>query len=131
VSRDRLVDALWPRYPPADPATNLRILISRARQALGDTSLIVTEAGGYSFAATGAFSLDTETFLEAVAAGSRLIAQGKMRGGLEMFDAALARWAEPLPEFACESWATPYRERLERAHLEALEGAALTPIPLT
>ena len=43
VSRDQLAEALWPRDPPPDPTNRLKVLVSRARQTLGDTSLIVTE----------------------------------------------------------------------------------------
>ena len=41
VPRDVLVAALWPEREPADPGANLAVLASRARHALGDSSLIV------------------------------------------------------------------------------------------
>jgi tetratricopeptide (TPR) repeat protein len=84
----------------------------------------VTEPGGYSFAATGAFSVDAQTFLDTVAAGARLIAAGSARQGLAAFAAALEQWGEPLPEFADEPWAASYRSRIARAYLEALGGGA-------
>src|SRR5438270_4037362 len=111
VSRDLLIEALWPAGAPADPDLNLNVLVTRARNALGAPSLILTGPGGYSFAGTDACSVDAELFLELVAAG-------------RMTD-ALARWGgEPLEEDAYAGWAQEYRDRLNRSHLEALEGAA-------
>jgi DNA-binding SARP family transcriptional activator len=50
VSKDVLAEALWPERLPADPAANIEVLVSRARRALGDPSLILTVPGGYAFA---------------------------------------------------------------------------------
>jgi hypothetical protein len=69
VSRDVLAEALWPERMPADPTTNLRVLVQRARAALGDAALIVTGSGGYSFSAADSCGVDTETFLVRVKAG--------------------------------------------------------------
>jgi DNA-binding SARP family transcriptional activator len=111
VSRDLLIEALWPAGAPADPDLNLNVLVTRARSALGASSLVLTGPGGYSFAGAGACSVDAESFLEFVASG-------------RMTD-ALALWGgEPLAEDAYADWAQDYRDRLNRAHLEALEGAA-------
>lgn len=110
VSRDVLIEALWPAGPPADPDLNLNVLVTRARSALGASSLILTGPGGYSFDGSDACRVDAESFLELVAAG-------------RMTD-ALAVWGgEPLAEDAYADWAQAYRDRLNRAHLEALEGA--------
>jgi DNA-binding SARP family transcriptional activator len=111
VSRDLLIEALWPAGPPADPDLNLNVLVTRARSALGAPSLILTGPGGYSFSGTDGCSVDAESFLELVAGG-------------RMTD-ALAVWGgEPLAEDAYADWAQDYRDRLNRAHFEALEGAA-------
>jgi DNA-binding SARP family transcriptional activator/tetratricopeptide (TPR) repeat protein len=111
VSRDRLIEALWPAGAPADPDLNLNVLVTRARSALGAPSLILTGPGGYSFAGADACRVDAESFLEFVASG-------------RMTD-ALALWGgEPLAEDAYADWAQEYRDHLNRAHLEALEGAA-------
>ncbi|HYR64137.1 MAG TPA: AAA family ATPase [Actinomycetota bacterium] len=111
VSRDVLTEALWPQGPPADPDLNLNVLVTRARSALGDPSLIVTGAGGYSFALGDACTVDAERFLE-------LVGSGQMRPALELWT------GEPLAEDAYEDWAQAYRSRLWLANLEALEGAA-------
>src|SRR3954471_13739668 len=46
VPHDALADALWPDRMPADPATNLGVLVNRARRALGDPRVVVTGSGG-------------------------------------------------------------------------------------
>jgi len=51
VPHDALADALWPDRLPADPATNLGVLVNRARRALGDPGVIVTGSGGYALGA--------------------------------------------------------------------------------
>src|SRR6266571_8724775 len=73
VSRDVLTEALWPDGPPADPDLNLNVLVTRARRALGDPSLIHTAPGGYSFVGGAACSVDAEVFLEQVRTGRSLL----------------------------------------------------------
>ncbi|HEX9314434.1 MAG TPA: hypothetical protein VGA71_03340, partial [Actinomycetota bacterium] len=62
VSREALTRALWPKRPPADPAANLRVLVNLARRALGDPALLLTGAGGYSFAGGPSCVVDAEVF---------------------------------------------------------------------
>jgi DNA-binding SARP family transcriptional activator len=111
VPRDVLTEALWPQGAPADPALNLNVLVTRARQGLGDPSLIVTGPGGYSFAETPACTVDADRFLE-------LVAAGRAREALDLWG------GEPLAEDAYQDWSAEFRRRLGQAHLEALEAAA-------
>ena len=111
VSRDLLIEALWPAGAPADPDLNLNVLVTRARSALGAPSLILTGPGGYSFAGDAACRVDAESFLQ-------FVASGRMTDALALWD------GEPLAEDAYADWAQESRDRLNRAHLEALEGAA-------
>src|SRR5437879_6788261 len=69
VSRETLTQALWPQRPPADPAANLRVLVNLARRALGDPALLLTGAGGYSFAGGPSCVVDAEVFCARVEAG--------------------------------------------------------------
>jgi DNA-binding SARP family transcriptional activator/class 3 adenylate cyclase len=125
VSRDVLAEALWPGRMPADPGANLRVLVQRARAALGDPSLILTGPGGYSFAAGGDCAVDAEAFLSAVDAGRRHLAAGQAGLALRELRAALDAWGgEPLAEDAYEDWAQEPRSALFRAYLEALEDGA-------
>jgi class 3 adenylate cyclase/DNA-binding SARP family transcriptional activator len=124
VSSDVLADALWPERMPADPAGNLRVLVRRARAALGDPPLIVTGPGGYSFAAGTGCAVDAEDFLARVRAGQDHIAAGHAGAALREFRAGVDLWAEPLAEDAYEDWAQEFRGSLGRAYLQALESGA-------
>ncbi len=124
VSRDVLAEALWPERMPADPSANLRVLVQRARAALGDPALIVTGPSGYSFAAGAGCEVDTETFLAGVRAGQEHFAAGHAGAALRDFRSALDLWGEPLAEDAYDDWALEIRASLGRAHLQALETGA-------
>jgi DNA-binding SARP family transcriptional activator/class 3 adenylate cyclase len=130
VSRDVLAEALWPERKPADPTANLRVLVQRARAALGDPSLIVTGPGGYSFAPGAGCEVDTETFLARVQAGQDHFTAGHAAAALRDFRAALDLWSEPLAEDAYEYWAQDVRASLGRAYLQALETAAESALAL-
>jgi DNA-binding SARP family transcriptional activator len=125
VPRDILAEALWPRRAPADPVMNLNVMISRARQALGDPSLILTGPGGYSFVADNRCTVDVEAFLARVEAGKERLTNGQPGAALGAFRMAVELWAgEPLAEDAYEKWAQEYRAAVARTYLEALEGGA-------
>src|SRR5690349_11753397 len=47
VPKDLIAGVLWPDDPPADPAGNIEVLVSRIRRAMGDRSLIRMGPGGY------------------------------------------------------------------------------------
>jgi hypothetical protein len=61
VSKDVLAEALWSESLPADRAANIEVLVSRARRALSDPSLILTVPGGYVFAGQGRCLVDAES----------------------------------------------------------------------
>ena len=130
VARDVLADALWPGRMPANPAANLRVLVQRARAALGDPALILTGPGGYSFAAgTDNCRVDAETFLAAVEDGRRHLAAGQAGLALRELRAALDFWGgEPLAEDAYEDWAAEPRAALLRSYLDALEDGAVAAL---
>lgn len=124
VPKDLIADALWPDNPPADPAGNIEVLVSRIRSALGDRSLIRTGPGGYVLTDTGRCHVDAEEFLAAVRAG-RDAPRGRPEEALTCFRAALEIWrGEPLPEDTYADWAQADRRQLSMAYLEALDGAA-------
>lgn len=118
VSNDLLAEALWPGRLPADPTANLQVLVNRARNALGDASLIATGHGGYTLGPS--CGVDTESFLDAVAAPD--VTSAALR-------AALTTWlGDPLPEEAYADWAADYRAALFRARQHALERAATSAL---
>lgn len=125
VSRDVLAESLWPRRLPADPAANLRVLVARARRALGDPSLIVTSQGGYSFSTDNHCVVDAEVFFSRVRSARARLGAGRPDAALRELRAALEAWGgEPLAEDAYEEWSQEYRRGLAQAHQQALEDAA-------
>lgn len=125
VPRDVLIDALWPRTPPADPGASLNVLVNRARKALGEPSPLETGSGGYAFVGDDSWSVDAEAFLALVEQGRALVAAEDSSAALLAFRSALDIWGgEPLPEDAYADWAQGYRSTLLRSFQECLEGAA-------
>ena len=118
VPHDVLAEALWPDRLPADPAGNLGVLVNRARRAVDDPGVVVTGAGGY---ALGPCRVDVVDFLHGLdrARGAR-----EPAATLRAADAALALWADPLPEDTYAEWAREPRERLLRNRVDLLEVAA-------
>jgi DNA-binding SARP family transcriptional activator/tetratricopeptide (TPR) repeat protein len=124
VPKDLIADALWPDVPPADPAGNIEVLVSRIRRALGDRTLIRTGPGGYILADGGRCRVDAEEFLAAVQAGRAALA-ARPGESLASFRLALDIWrGEPLSEDTYADWAQADRRHLSLAYLEALDGAA-------
>ncbi len=112
VPHDALADVLWPDRLPADPATNLGVLVNRARRALGDPAVIVTGSGGY---ALGPCAVDVDEFLAAL---DRARAATDPAAAARACATALELWGEPLPEDTYADWARDSRERLRRAWAE-------------
>jgi DNA-binding SARP family transcriptional activator/tetratricopeptide (TPR) repeat protein len=124
VPKDLIADALWPDDPPADPAGNIEVLVSRIRHALGDRTLIRTGPGGYVLADGGRCRVDAEEFLAAAQTGRVTLAE-RPGEALTSFRAALDIWrGEPLPEDTYADWAQAARRHLSLGYLEALDGAA-------
>lgn len=129
VPKDALADALWADRLPADPAGSLEVLIHRARRALGDPSLITTGPGGYAFTGGEGCLIDAEEFRRLTEAGRTALAEEDWAEALSRLGRALEWWrGEPLVEDAYADWARPVRAKLERLHLEALEGAAASAL---
>jgi DNA-binding SARP family transcriptional activator len=124
LSKDVIIEALWPEQPPADAPGNVEVLVSRIRRALGDRALVATGPGGYSLVGDRRCSVDVEEFLGAAASAHGAAGRDPVRA-LTVFHQALALWGgEPLAEDAYEDWAQEHRRHLWRVHLEVLEGAA-------
>lgn len=131
VPREFLIEALWPERTPVDPAANLRVLVALARKALDAPSLLQSSAGGYAFSSTDGCTVDAEIFLAKLQRAQDSATHGSHRAALKDFRGALEVWGgEPLAEDVYQEWAQNYRRRLLRAHLDALEGAAVSALVL-
>ena len=105
VSRDALIEALWGEQLPADPATNLNVIVNRARRALGEPDAILTEGGGYRLRAGPDIVVDIEQFQEHVADASAELARAGHAAAASAAAEALRLWDDPLPEDAYAEWA--------------------------
>ena len=125
VPVDVLAEALWPDRQPADPAANVAVLVSRVRRALQNPSLIAAATGGYRFTADDSCAVDAELFLVCAEHGRAHLDAPRADAALKEFQAAADLWrGEPLPEDTYADWSHEYRERLLRAYIQVLEGAA-------
>jgi DNA-binding SARP family transcriptional activator len=122
ASHDRLADALWGERPPADPAGNLSVLVTRVRSALGDPSSIVSAAGGYRLSVECVVDLDE---VSDTVERARALLPSDPAAALTAFRTALTRWSEDvLAEDLDEPWAQAHRTIWLRRRQEALEDAA-------
>jgi len=107
------------------------VLVSRARRALQDPSLIVAATGGYLFTAGDNCTVDAELFLDYAERGRAHLDLRRADAALKEFRAALESWAgEPLPEDTYSDWSREYRERLLRSYVQVLEGGAEAALEL-
>jgi DNA-binding SARP family transcriptional activator len=103
VSVDRLVDCLWPAEPPARPAAEVAVLVSRLRAVLGADRIVRSDAG-YGLRANwldlDALAELTEEASRRLAAGSSALARAAAAGALALDRGPLladepdAPWAE-------------------------------------
>ena len=84
VHPDRLVDDLW-EAPPADPASDLSVLVSRARKLVGSDRLVRTD-GGYCLRAD---RVDRDDVVAIVLEASHRLAAGELEAARTRAEAAL------------------------------------------
>jgi DNA-binding SARP family transcriptional activator len=131
VPKDVLIEALWPSRDPADPGANLGVLVSRARHALGEASLILNRPGGYLYAEDDRTWIDTEAFAREAERGRTSLASGNPAAALRAYRSALALWTgDPLMENMYTDWAQGFRRRFSLLYEEALAGLAKTSLDL-
>lgn len=121
VSAERLAVALWGEEAPARAIKTVQVYVSRLRQALGDSGVVVTTPAGYRLCVQPD-ELDTQRFERLVDAGRRALAQGDAEGAGALLRKALALWrGPPLADLAFAPFALAATERLEEQRWEALE----------
>ncbi len=131
VPKDVLIEALWPGQNPADPEANLGVLVSRARRALDDASLILSRPGGYLYAQDDRTWVDTEAFAREVERGRMSLASENASAALQAYRSALALWTgDPLMENMYTEWAQGFRRRFSLLYEEALAGLAKASLEL-
>jgi predicted ATPase/DNA-binding SARP family transcriptional activator len=112
VTRDRLIDDLWPEEPPETAVASLHVYVSRLRKVLPPNRL-VRRSPGYELRVDGD-ELDAERFERLVIDARISIAAGDAERGSRVFADALALWRGPaLGDFGAEPWARPESARLD------------------
>jgi DNA-binding SARP family transcriptional activator/ABC-type transport system substrate-binding protein/streptogramin lyase len=121
VSRDTLIEALWPERPPGTAAHSLDVQISRLRRAFAPEDLLKTRSGGYVLEVHPE-QVDVHRFEQLLERGRQQSADGKHADALATLDNALELWrGPPLADLAYEDFARTEIERLDELRLVATE----------
>jgi DNA-binding SARP family transcriptional activator len=117
LTRDLVIDALWPRLDPEAGSANLRKAVHHARHALGRHDAVVVHGGEVLLWPERPVQVDAEEFeRKADVALAR-------RDAAECAEAARAYGGTLLPGSMYETWTAAARERLHARHLELLRMA--------
>jgi DNA-binding SARP family transcriptional activator/tetratricopeptide (TPR) repeat protein len=118
MSRDLVIDALWPQLDPEAGAANLRKAMHHGRQALGRHDAIILQAGELLLWSERPVVVDADTF------------EARARAALQHHDqadcaeVASEYGGDLLPGASYETWTEPHRERLRALYLDLLRNSA-------
>ena len=115
LSRDLVVDALWPSLHAEAGGANLRKAVHHARHALGWQGAVVQQSGELLLWPQGPIEVDTERFEQCAAQAAQ---------DPQACDEALRLYAaDLLPGMRYEPWTEATRERLRATWLDLLRAA--------
>lgn len=117
LTRDEVIDALWPQLEPEAGAANLRKAAHHARQALGRHDGIVLQAGEVLLWPERPVMVDALRFEQ------RADAALAQRDPADCADAAATYTGDLLPGARFEPWTEGARERLRERHLQLLRAS--------
>ncbi|MBN6034154.1 BTAD domain-containing putative transcriptional regulator [Amycolatopsis sp. 195334CR] len=126
VSRNAIVDALWPDEPPRNPASVLRTVLSRIRRALDHATggavgeLVLAEHGQYRLD-PAVVEVDYWAFADAVTRRRATIAPVQRT---DAYEAIVAHYGGPLAEGLDAEWLVAAREATRRDALDAVAALA-------
>lgn len=118
MTRDHVVDTLWPQLDPDAGAANLRKAAHHARQALGRHDGLVLHGGEVVLWAHGRVAVDVDRFEQLAQAA---LASGELGACTQAVDAYTG---DLLPGSTYEAWAEPARERLHARFMALLRASA-------
>jgi DNA-binding SARP family transcriptional activator len=128
VSREELIDAIWPHSPPADPAAALRTQLSHLRRALGDETLAGRSA--IELRLPRGMWIDVDASHYALHAAEAALASGDARDAWIQAQITLNIAERPFLAGFDAPWATTVRDELEEMELRARELIARAGIAL-
>ena len=118
LTRDEVIDALWPQLDPEAGAANLRKAAHHARQALGRHDGVVLQGGEVSLWPGRTVTIDADAFdLRAQAALAS-------RDPAACEEAAGEYGGDLLPGSRYEAWTEPARERLHARFIDLLRASS-------
>ncbi|WP_432850651.1 BTAD domain-containing putative transcriptional regulator [Amycolatopsis sp. CA-161197] len=126
VSRDIIVDALWPDVPPRNPASVLRTVLSRIRRSLDAATggcageLVVAEQGQYRLD-PAVVEVDYWGFADAV---TRRRAATTAERRTDAYEEIVTHYGGALAEGLDSEWLIAAREATRRDALDAVAGLA-------
>ncbi|HSJ73686.1 MAG TPA: BTAD domain-containing putative transcriptional regulator [Miltoncostaeaceae bacterium] len=125
VTRDELIEALWPRELPARPESALSVLLSKLRSVLGPAAI---EGRSQVRLALRPVAIDLEGAARSIHDAESAVARGDWAGAWGPARVALHTASrEILPGFDA-AWIRDLRERLEDIRVRALSCVALSSL---
>lgn len=128
VTVDALVDAMWPKAPPATAVKTLQTYVGQVRSLLepdrkaGDTGDVLRTEGSSYRLAVEVTAIDAGRFAQLTDRGEQLLPDDPA-SARELFDDALRLWrGPPYADVADRPFARPEIRRLEELRMAALEG---------
>ena len=119
LSRDEVIEALWPGVPPDAGGTNVRKAVHFARRALGREDAIRVLSGTIELWPEGPIATDVDRFEEASATAFST-------RHVEAFSAAASLYAgDLLPDDISEPWSEDRRRVLHETYVAVLRGAGM------
>jgi LuxR family transcriptional regulator, maltose regulon positive regulatory protein len=130
VSRDHLMEWLWPESTPRKARSSLNVAICTLRKLLGECSAglrncILLEEGYYRLCRTVRVTTDVEEFDLRYERGRRVEKTNRIEGAAEYEKAIELYRGEYLLEDLYEDWTMVERERLSNAYMDMLERLAV------
>lgn len=120
LSRDRILETLWPEMETDAAANNLRVTLNRLSKAIepdrpdgAPPSYILQQNDAYTFNLNSDYQLDVTDFIAAVSEGQQCERQGQRHPAIMAYRRAMNLYSGPfLPDAMYEDWTVVERERL-------------------
>ncbi len=127
VTRDALVELLWPEADPKSATNRFHVLVHALRRAIdpaqqrGGWQLIRSELGRYSFNPAAPYRLDINEFRECARLGEQLSRDGDDAGATEAYESAVDLYrGDLLDEDPYADWCREQRAQLQEICLTVL-----------
>ncbi len=117
VAKEQIFGALWPDLPESKCNSNFHSSLYRLRRALFHEAVVRDPDGAYVLNPRATFSIDVDSFNEAMLAAD-VARQPEER--LRQLEEAVAQYRGPFLSATYSDWAEPVRRELEDRYVEAL-----------